>query len=366
MKLPMKDNYLLLTPGPLTTSKSVKAAMNFDYCTWDNDYKDITQSIRQSLLKIAQVEAEMYTTVLMQGSGTYGVESVVSSIMPTTGTLLIAVNGAYGQRISQIADVYGIKHVDLIVDECEPVTLAAVQAIVQQHQDITHFMMVHCETTTGILNPIEEIIPWVHEQGIITIVDAMSSFGGMPIPVEDLKIDFLISSANKCIQGVPGFSFIIANKVLLEASKGRARTLSLDLYDQYQEMEKNKGKWRYTSPTHTVHAFAQALVELEQEGGVVARHQRYQTNEITLVEGMKQLGFESLIEPKFQSPIITSFIYPTEDFDFPTFYQTLKASGFVIYPGKISKIPTFRIGNIGEVYPEDIQKLIEVIKETIN
>lgn len=359
----MENEYLLLTPGPLTTSNTVKKAMEKDYCTWDDDYKNITQSIRHSLLKIAQVHPDDYTAVPIQGSGTYGVESVISSIIPNNGTLLIAMNGAYGQRIGQMADVYGINHVDLVVDEQQPVTKELVRAEIEAHPEITHFAMIHCETTTGILNPIEDIIPWVKAQGIITIVDAMSSFGGIPIRVADLDIDFLISSTNKCIQGVPGFSFVIANKVMLNGSRGNARTLSLDLYDQYQAMEKDHGKWRFTSPTHVVHAFAQALTELEVEGGVEKRYMRYRDNQAQLSAGMDKLGFKQLIDPQWQSPIITSFRYPSDDFDFATFYQELKQAGFVIYPGKISMVPTFRIGNIGEVYHEDIEKLLAAIEK---
>jgi len=191
----------------------------------------------------------------------------------------------------------------------------------------------------------------------------MSSFGGIPIDVKEEKIDFLISSSNKCIQGVPGFSFVIAKKSVLDATKGMARTLSLDLYDQYAEMERDNGKWRFTSPTHVVHAFHEALKELNEEGGVEARHSRYQSNQKHLATGMEELGFKVLIDEKYQSPIITSFIYPTADFDFHEFYRELKEDGFVIYPGKISQVPTFRIGNIGEVYDEDITKLLLAIKE---
>lgn len=358
----VEKNYLLLTPGPLTTSEEVKQAMDFDYCTWDDDYKKITQSFRHSLLELAQVD-QTYTAVPIQGSGTYGVESVISSTISNDDTLLIAMNGAYGHRIGEMADVYGIKHVDLVVDEREPITLEAVTKCLDENPEITHFAMIHCETTTGILNPIEDIIPYVSGRGITAIVDAMSSFGGIPIDVKANKIDYLISSSNKCIQGVPGFSFVIARKESLEKTKGMARTLSLDLYSQYAEMERNHGKWRFTSPTHVVHAFYEALKELNEEGGVVARHQRYANNQKHLVKGMEELGFKVLIDEKFQSPIITSFIYPTDDFDFHAFYQQLKADGFVIYPGKISQVPTFRIGNIGEVYDEDITKLLLAIKE---
>lgn len=365
----MENEYLLLTPGPLTTSKTVKGAMDRDYCTWDDDYKAITQSIRSSLLKIAQVDEKDYTAVPIQGSGTYGVESVISSIIPEEGTLLIAMNGAYGQRISQMADVYGINHVDLKVDEQQPVTAELVKAEIQAHPEITHFAMIHCETTTGILNPIEEITPWVKDQGIVTIVDAMSSFGGIPINVSGLEIDFLISSTNKCIQGVPGFAFVIANKMILNGAKHFSRTLSLDLYDQYQAMEKDNGKWRFTSPTHVVHAFAQALTELEVEGGVEKRYLRYRENQRQLSVGMDKLGFKQLISAKWQSPIITSFRYPTDNFDFSEFYQALKKAGFVIYPGKISMVPTFRIGNIGEVYEQDIDDLLasiaKITKQTV-
>lgn len=361
----MVENYLLLTPGPLTTSSTVKQAMNFDYCTWDEDYKKITQSFRHSLLELGQVTADEYTAVPIQGSGTYGVESVISSTFTLDDKLLIAINGAYGKRISEMADIYGIDHVDLVVDEREPITLEKVTEYLDEYPDITHFAMIHCETTTGILNPIEEIIPFVHERGIVTIVDAMSSFGGIPINLKAEKIDYLISSSNKCIQGVPGFSFVIANKQLLESTKGLAQTLSLDLYSQYAEMERHDGKWRFTSPTHVVHAFAQALKELSEEGGVIARNKRYSDNQKHLAEGMESLGFKVLIDEKYQSPIITSFIYPSDDFDFNQFYQELKQDGFVIYPGKISQVPTFRIGNIGEVYPDDITRLLSAIQTII-
>ena len=362
----MVEKYLLLTPGPLTTSEKVKQAMDFDYCTWDDDYKRITQSFRHSLLEVAQVDEDEYTAVPIQGSGTYGVESVISSAISDDDKLLIAINGAYGKRISEMADIYGIDHVDLVVDEREPITLELVTEYLDKYPDITHFAMIHCETTTGILNPVEDIIPYVSGHGIVTIVDAMSSFGGVPLNVAENKIDFMISSSNKCIQGVPGFSFVIAKKSVLEATKGLARTLSLDLYGQYIEMERNNGKWRFTSPTHVVHAFAEALQELKEEGGVVARHQRYVNNQKHLASGMEELGFKVLIDEKWQSPIITSFIYPTADFDFHKFYQKLKADGFVIYPGKISQVPTFRIGNIGEVYDEDITKLLAAIKEIMD
>lgn len=223
--------------------------------------------------------------------------------------------------------------------------------------------MVHCETTTGVLNPLKEIAHLVKMHGKKLIVDAMSSFGGVPLDVHELGIDFLISSANKCIQGVPGFGFIIARCSELLHCKGVSKSLSLDIYDQWEAMEKGHGKWRFTSPTHVVRAFKQAMDELAEEGGVEARHNRYCENHRVLVDGMRSLGFQTLLPDEIQSPVITSFLYPYADFNFKTFYTQLKERGFVIYPGKISQADTFRIGNIGDVHPEDFRQLIEVIRE---
>jgi len=236
------------------------------------------------------------------------------------------------------------------------------QAALDADADITHVAVVHCETTTGILNPIEELSGLVKAAGKTLIVDAMSSFGGIPFDIGKLGIDFLASSSNKCIQGVPGFGFVIARREALEQCAGNARSLCMDLVGQWREMDKS-GKWRYTSPTHVVRAFYQALDELEAEGGVQARHSRYSENHRLLVNGMRSLGFQTLLPDSLQSPIITSFLYPGGTFDFKAFYEAVKARGFVLYPGKISQAATFRIGNIGEVYPNDIKRLIEAVRE---
>ena len=227
--------------------------------------------------------------------------------------------------------------------------------------EITHVAVVHCETTTGILNPLKEIAHMVKMHGKKLIVDAMSSFGGVPLDVEELGIDFMISSANKCIQGVPGFSFILANREKLEASAGQARSLALDLYDQWKTMNED-GKWRFTSPTHVVLAFSKALDELEAEGGIPARHRRYAENNRLLIEKMRAMGFAPYIDGSRQGPIITTFFYPAGvPFQFSEFYTYIKERGYVLYPGKLTDADTFRVGNIGEIYPEDIEKLASII-----
>lgn len=356
--------YLLLTPGPLTTTDTVKQAMLMDWCTWDEDYNvHIVQEIRRQLVELAMQHPDEYTSILLQGSGTYCVESVIGCAIKPTDKLLILSNGAYGDRMGHIAEYYHLNYDILSFDETEQVSLSYVDDYLAHNADITHVAIVHCETTTGILNPLKDVAHLVKMYGKRLIVDAMSSFGGIPLDVYDLGVDFLISSANKCIQGVPGFGFIIARRSELMRCKGVARSLSLDIYDQWETMEKGHGKWRFTSPTHVVRAFKQALEELDAEGGVEARHARYCKNHDTLVSGMRSLGFQTLLPDDVQSPIITSFLYPEEGFNFKDFYGKLKERGFVIYPGKISQADTFRIGNIGDVHPQDFEKLIEAVRE---
>lgn len=356
-------NYKLLTPGPLTTTDTVKREMMEDHCTWDDDYKTITQRIRRDLLRLAHVSEGEYTTVLMQGSGTFGVESVLTSAVGKDEKLLIAANGAYGERMEDIAKHAGIEYAILHFHYDETPDAAVIAAELEKDPDITHVAMVHSETTSGILNDIASVAKVVKEKGKVFIVDAMSSFGGVDIEVEKLGIDFIVSSANKCIQGVPGFSFIICRKSELMKCEGKAVSLSLDLYDQWKGMERD-GKWRFTSPTHVVLAFAKAMEELEAEGGISARFERYSSNNRMLIEKMEQMGFCTYVNSEYQGPVITTFFYPENTyFNFKEMYDYIKERGYAIYPGKLTEAETFRIGNIGEIYKEDIEKLCNVFAE---
>jgi len=354
--------YLLLTPGPLTTSRGVRAAMQRDLSTWDIDYNAIVESVRRS---IAAIDGSPETTVvLMQGSGTFGVEALLGTALPRDGRLLVLSNGAYGRRIAEIARRLEIEHEELVFDETSLLEVQRVAEALDDNPGITHVAAVHCETTSGMLNPLEAIGETVTAAGRVFLVDAMSSFGGIPLSLDSLHADFLVSSSNKCLQGVPGFSFVVARRAALEATDGQARSLSLDLYDQWREMEDHGGKWRFTSPTHALCALARALEELEEEGGVAARHARYQDNQQRLVAGMCELGFVPLLPGEFHSPIITAFLDPDDPrFVFPEFYDQLKARRFVIYPGKVTDRNTFRIGTIGHVFPDDIDELIDVIRD---
>lgn len=354
--------YKLLTPGPLTTSDTVKQVMMFDHCTWDDEYKAITQRIRSDLLALGHVNEPEYTCVLMQGSGTFGVESVLNSAIQATDKLLILSNGAYGERMADMAARANLSYRMYACPYDQIPSVKDVESILQEDEAITHIAMVHSETTSGILNDISSIGALAASYGKSFIVDAMSSFGGVDIPLADWHIDFLISSANKCIQGVPGFSFILAKKEALMGCKGCARTLSLDLYDQWNTMQVD-GKWRFTSPTHVVLAFAQAMKEMQAEGGIPARSNRYRYLQQLLVQKMAALGFRPYLK-EHQGPIITTFYYPeNSNFAFEEMYHYIKEHGYAIYPGKLMDVRTFRIGNIGEIYESDILRLYAVIKQ---
>jgi 2-aminoethylphosphonate-pyruvate transaminase len=357
----MKDP-LLFTPGPLTTSATVKAAMQRDMGSRDADFVELVAGIRAELLRIAGVSREQgYEAVLMQGSGTFGLESVISSVVPRAGRFVVLANGAYGERMAAIAERLGISTRLARWPENESPDPASVRRLIEEEPAATHVAIVHCETTTGILNPIDEVARIIKAGGREFIVDAMSSFGGVPLDLSKLQIDYLISSPNKCLEGVPGFSFVLARRELLEASKGHARSVSLDLFAQWEALERN-GQFRFTPPTHALLAFARALEELREEGGVSARAARYRANREVLRTGMRELGFAEYLPEERQSNIITAFRYPDDpNFQFEDFYQRLRARGFVIYSGKLSQTDCFRIGTIGRINEENMSDLVTAI-----
>lgn len=365
----LENPYLLLTPGPLSTSPGVRQALLRDWCTWDDDYNlGIVTPIRQRLVALASTtDPDAYTAVLMQGSGTFSVEATIGSLLPPRGRLLVLANGAYGDRLAKIAAVLRIDHIVHDSGELAPPDLDRLDATLRSDPGISHVVCVHCETTTGMLNPLTEICGVVKRHARRVLVDSMSGFGGIPLDVAALGIDALVSSANKCIQGVPGFGFVIVRRDVIAAAEGQARSLSLDLFDQWLEMEKGRGKWRFTSPTHVVRGFFQALQELEAEGGVAARHGRYSENQRRLVAGMERAGFACVLPRSLQSPIITGFRSPSAPrYEFRRFYASLKARGFVIYPGKVTGIDSFRIGSIGHVFPDDFDRLIDAVQAAID
>ena len=366
MQTPNWKDKILFTPGPLTTSRSVKQAMLSDLGSRDYTFIELVKDIRNRLLEIGQVRKGDYEAILMQGSGTFGLEAVVGSTVPHDGKLLVIVNGAYGRRIALIAKRLNISVATLNYPEDSLPDLAELEETLANDTEITNVAVIHCETTTGIINPVREIGEIVKKHQKIYFVDAMSSFGAVPFSLSDCGIDYLVSSANKCIEGVPGFSLILAKKETLLASEGYARSLSLDLLAQWQGLEKN-GQFRFTPPTHALLAFHQALVELEGEGGVEGRARRYKSNYDTLLKGTRQMGLREYLSPEKQGYIITSFLYPDHpNFDFEQFYNRLNARDQVIYPGKVSQAACFRIGNIGRIFPPDVLTLLAAMREVLD
>ncbi len=362
----MPPKKLLFTPGPLTTSASVKEAMLEDMGSRDHAFINSVKEIRSGLLELAYVsKSEGYECVIVQGSGTFGIESVISSAVGKNDVLGVLVNGAYGERIVKMAVIHGLKHRVLRFPEDEIVTLEATLKFLETNPDITHVACIHSETTTGLFNPIEEIGTICKQRRAVFIVDAMSSFGGVEMDMRKGNVDFLVSSSNKCIEGIPGFAFSLCRKSELEKAKGQARSLSLDLYDQWAGLEAS-GQFRFTPPTLSLMAFRQAMKELEREGGITAREKRYKENKRVLDAGMAGLGFKQYLRPDIQGHIITSFLYPKDtNFNFERFYNKLSSRGFVIYPGKLSKADAFRIGNIGQIFPEDVRSLIVAVQEVL-
>jgi 2-aminoethylphosphonate-pyruvate transaminase len=361
---------LLFTPGPLTTSPTVKAVMQHDAGSRDPEFISIVRNIRRRLLALggaaSAAEGGDYECVLMQGSGTFSIESVISSVIPRSGKLLVLINGAYGRRIAQIARIHGIAIETLEVEENKKIDPSAVVRKLAETAGVTHVAVVHCETTTGLLNPIAEIGKAVQRAGAAYFVDAMSSFGAVPVDLAATHIDFLVSSANKCVEGVPGFGFVLARHGHLVAAKGHARTLSLDLYAQWAGLESD-GQFRFTPPTHALLAYHQALIELEQEGGPIGRAKRYAENHKTLMRGMTAMGFEPYLSPEDQSYIISTFRHPSNPkFSFERFYEGLSERGFIIYPGKLTTEPCFRIGTIGRLTLSDIEALLEATREVLD
>lgn len=358
---------LLFTPGPLTTSERVKNAANKDLGSRDIEFIQTVRFIRNKLLELCNVsQKDGYDSIIMQGSGTFGIESVISSVIPEKAILLNLINGAYGRRISKIANIHKIPTIEISSEENEYVDNSKIIEILKKTPEITHISVVHCETTSGIINPIEIYSEIAQKYKKSLIIDAMSSFGAYEIDLNKIDADYIISSSNKCIQGIPGFSFVIAKKEQLLVTSNIKRSLSLNLLDQWKGLESN-GQFRFTPPVQSILAFKEALDELLEEGGIKARKNRYCENHNILVKFMRDKGFREYLPRDKQGCIINSFYYPDHpNFDFNEFYHRLREKGFVIYPGKISRAKCFRIGTIGNIFQKDIIYLTNAIDSVID
>jgi len=361
---------ILLTPGPISCRDDIKQQMMVDYGSRDKRFLGIVGDVRRKLLAISNTSPDTHTTVLMQGCGTMGIESVISSVVPHDGVVAVFSNGSYGRRVVDITDVYQIKTHHIRLPENKQVTPALVRDTLVMYPEITHVHVVHHETTTGTLNPVYDIgtTIHVHNPNICFSVDAMSSYGGIPLDIVGAEIDFLVGSANKCIESVPGFSYIIARRESLERARGNARTMALDLVAQWDSLEQS-GQFRFTPPTHSLVAFNHAIDVLVEEGGIEARYKRYVEYNTYMRDEMGKMGFmpyEVDVGGEAVPPIITSYRYPTDTFDFEKFYMILVERKVVIYPGKMTTELLFRVGNIGAITWDDLKYTIRSMKEVMD
>jgi 2-aminoethylphosphonate-pyruvate transaminase len=354
----------LLTPGPLTTSISVKQAMLRDWGSRDGAFIALDARIRERLVGLAAAE-RTHVCVPLQGSGTFVVEAMLGTLVPKDGRVLVMVNGAYVERMARIARYHGRAVATLATPEDRPNDVAALARALADDPTIGHVAAVHCETTSGMLNPIEDIAEVTASAGRRLLIDAMSAFGALPLDAREVPFDAVAASANKCLEGVPGVGFAIVREQALAAAAGNAPALCLDLHDQWTALERT-GQWRFTPPTHVLAALDQALIEHAAEGGVAGRGARYRDNCRILIDGMRAQGFESLLPDHLQAPIIVTFRMPADPaFVFEAFYERLRARGYVIYPGKLTVAPSFRIGCIGRLGPDEMRGALAAIRATL-
>jgi 2-aminoethylphosphonate-pyruvate transaminase len=355
---------ILLTPGPLTTSLATKAAMLRDWGSWDASFNAVTARVRARLTAIVN-GGGTHVCVPMQGSGTFSVEAAVNTLVPRDGHLLVLINGAYGRRLARLTEMMGRRLTVFETAEDVPTTAADVARKLDADPSITHVGLIHCETSTGILNPLPEIAETVAQRGRRLIIDAMSSFGAIPIDAKTVPFDALIAASGKCIEGPPGMGFVFARKSALEQCAGNSTSLSLDLHDQWTYMEKTT-QWRYTPPTHVVVALDAALEQYLAAGGQAARLARYAANCDTLIAGMKEMGFRPFLDARIQAPIIVTFHAPADPrYAFKAFYDKVRDKGFILYPGKLTQLETFRVGCIGAIGPEEMRHAVNAVRDAL-
>ena len=360
----MDRDKILLTPGPLTTTLRTKLAMLKDWGSWDTDFNALTAGVRSRLLDIVHGQ-DTHVVVPLQGSGTFSVEAAVATLVPKDGHVLVPDNGAYCKRAAKLSQMMGRKATLMPVAEESPISAEAVEAHLKADPGITHVILIHCETGTGVENPLQAIADVCQRHGKGLIVDAMSSFAALPIDARTTRFDALIAASGKCLEGVPGMGFVFIRKAVLDGCAGNSQSLAMDLHDQHVYMGKT-GQWRFTPPTHVVAALSEAITQFVEEGGQPARLARYTDNYRTLVDGMAALGFKPFLKPAVQAPIIVTFHAPAHPaYDFKRFYEGAKARGFMLYPGKLTQVETFRVGCIGSIGRNEMRQAVEAVADTL-
>ena len=360
----MDRDRILLTPGPLTTTLRTKLAMLKDWGSWDADFIAVTRQVRRRLLDIVHGH-DSHSVVPLQGSGTFSVEAAVATVVPRDGHVLVLDNGAYCKRAAKLTQMMGRRATTLPFAEDQAVDPNALDERLQADPSITNVVLIHCETGTGVRNPLAEVAAVCQRHGKGLIVDAMSSFGALPIDARQIRFDALVAASGKCLEGVPGMGFVFLRQAILEGCAGQSQSLAMDLHDQHQYMEKT-GQWRFTPPTHVLVALDEAITQFIEEGGQAARLARYADNCRTLIDGMAVLGFQTFLKPELQAPIIVTFHAPgSPAYDFKRFYEAAKQRGFILYPGKLTELETFRVGCIGAIGRNEMHQAVNAVADAL-
>ena len=361
----MDRDAILLTPGPLTTTLRTKLAMLRDWGSWDSDFVAMTAELRRQLIAVLHGE-DSHVVVPLQGSGTFSVEAAVATLVPRDGHMLVLDNGAYCKRLGKVATLMGRRTTIMSHAEDEAVSPDALDAKLREDPSITHVGFIHCETGTGVLNPLQAVSDVCKRHGKGLIIDAMSSFAALPIDARALTFDALVAASGKCLEGVPGMGFVFIRKAVLASCENNSHSLAMDLFDQHTYMEKT-GQWRFTPPTHVVAALCEALKQFVEEGGQPARLARYADNCATLIDGMKRLAFKPFLNADLQAPIIVTFHAPNvSGYDFKAFYAAVKQRGFILYPGKLTQVETFRVGCIGAIGPNEMKQAVGAVEDAMH
>jgi len=360
----MDRDAVLLTPGPLTTTLRTKLAMLRDWGSWDAGFIALTAQVRAQLLDIVHGQ-DTHVVVPLQGSGTFSVEAAVATVVPRDGHLLVLDNGAYCKRMGRLATLMGRATTILGHAEDQAVSVQALEDKLLSDSSITHVGVIHCETGTGVLNPLQALSDVCLRHGKGLIVDAMSSFGALPIDARQITFDALVAASGKCLEGVPGMGFVFLRRAVLAGCEGHSHSLAMDLFDQNAYMQ-STGQWRFTPPTHVLAALHEALAQYVEEGGQPARLARYTDNCDTLIQGMQALGFRTFLPASLQSPIIVTFHAPAvPGYDFKKLYDETKRRGFILYPGKLTQLETFRVGCIGAIGPNEMRQAVHAVSDAV-
>jgi 2-aminoethylphosphonate-pyruvate transaminase len=360
-----EDMTYLLSPGPVTTTRNVKFAALADFDPCSAEFISITKDVQSRLLKLCGAD-ESYACIFVQGAGTQAVESVLSGLAPARGgKTLVVSNGEHGERAANILQRLNLPYVRIDLKAGTPVAAEDIRPLLQSDRSMTHIWLAHCDSGTGTVNPIGDIAAIANDLGRQVILDATATMGALPISAATDAISAIVGTSSVCIQALPGLSFCVVKKDLLNSSMGRSQSFSQDLFEEWRNLE-SSGQFRFSAPTHLVAALQRALKELVEEGGHDARRMRYERNARVVLSGMRKLGFTPLLADENAGPIVQVILAPADgSYNYDHFHAALASRGFSIAPGRIANLATFRVGTAGNLDATTMNAFIDALKDSV-